>query len=147
MRVVKSTSPIQLAGWIGGLSLAILVIGCGPGVNPDAPETAPVQGTVMYQGKPLAEGVVRFNPQGTEGNPGSGMIQPDGTFQLSTYSRHDGAVLGKHKVTIEIPLKMDGSTPDPPIQLPKAYGDIENTPLEVTVEGGETNQVKLEIVE
>jgi len=147
MRLLKSTYPIRVASWIGCLSLATLATGCGPGVKLDVPETSAVQGTVIYQGQPLPEGVVRFHPQDSEGNPGSGMIQPDGTFQLSTYARHDGAVLGKHKVTIEIPPKLDGSTPDPPIQLPKPYGDMENTPLEFTVESGKTNRVELKIVE
>jgi hypothetical protein len=71
-----------------------VVGGCGDGRLP----VAPAKGQVSYQGKPLAFGSVMFQP--TVGPPARGVIQPDGTFQLSTYGANDGAVIGQHKVRI-----------------------------------------------
>lgn len=147
MRVARSTETQTLCRWYGGICLLALALGCGPQVNRDTPETAIVKGVVRFRDAPLPEGIVRFFPDDTTGNPASGMIEPDGSFELSTYARHDGAVVGTHKVTVEISPRLDGSTPDPPIQLPKPYGDMEQTPLEVTVESGKTNRFELEIVE
>lgn len=95
----------------------------------------------MFQGEPLPEGEVHLIPEDPQANPASGMIKEDGTFQLSTYERHDGATVGMHMVTINIPAHLDGSVPDPPIQLPKQYGDSNDTPLSFEVEGGKTNTV------
>jgi hypothetical protein len=68
--------------------------GCG---NKRLP-VAPAQGQVFYQGKPLAFGSVMFQP--SVGPPARGVIQSDGSFQLSTYGTNDGAVVGPHKVRI-----------------------------------------------
>lgn len=127
--------------------LGLCVIPACNSRDPNLPETAKVEGTVMFQGEPLPEGEVRFVPEDTQANPASGMIMEDGTFQLSTYERHDGAAVGKHKVTINIPPHLDGSVPDPPIQLPKQYGNPDDTPLSVEVEGGKTNTFELVIEE
>jgi hypothetical protein len=72
----------------------LLLAGCGESRLP----TAPVQGKVLYNGKPLEFGAVRFQPE--LGPPASGFIQPDGTFELSTYKKGDGAIIGQHQVAI-----------------------------------------------
>ncbi len=113
--------------------------------DPNLPEVARVEGLVMFKGEPLPEGEVHFHPEDSQSNPGSGMIEKDGTFQLSTYERHDGATVGKHKVTIVIQPHLDGSIPDPPIQIPRKYGNLDATPLSVEVEGGKTNEFELTI--
>ena len=80
-----------------GLGLALwsgAIAGCGSGELP----VAPVEGTVLYNGKPLTSGVVTFLP--ATGPVATGEIQSDGTFRLSTYGDGDGAVLGKHQVSI-----------------------------------------------
>lgn len=59
---------------------------------------APVEGRVLYRGKPLEFGSVLFQPD--VGPTARGIIQPDGTFRLSTYGNGDGAVLGTHRVQI-----------------------------------------------
>jgi hypothetical protein len=77
------------------LPLFVLVIlaGCNRG-----PKMTSVTGKVIYNGRPLEFGVVMFQP--SSGQPAQGDIQPDGTFNLSTYHLNDGAVLGKHKIRI-----------------------------------------------
>ncbi|MFI4874504.1 MAG: hypothetical protein ACIALR_04175 [Blastopirellula sp. JB062] len=81
------------------LLIGICLIGLASGCSSEAPfETAPVQGKVLYQGKPLPYGSISFRPQA--GSPAFGKIDRDGTFSLSTYGDRDGAVIGKHEVLI-----------------------------------------------
>lgn len=81
---------IAPAGW---LVMVLLVAGCDRG-----PTMVPVAGKVLYNGKPLEFGSVTFQPP--SGQPALGEIESDGTFVLSTYRLHDGAVIGQHKVRI-----------------------------------------------
>lgn len=127
-----------------GLFALSAAIGCS-GRDPNLPEVARVEGLVMFKGEPLPEGEIHFHPEDPACNPGSGIIEADGTFQLSTYERHDGATVGKHKVTIVIQPHLDGSVPDPPIQIPRQYGNPDATPLSVEVESGKTNKFELTI--
>jgi hypothetical protein len=52
------------------------------------------------------------------GKPGTGTLQADGTFALSTYSPQDGAVVGSHWVTIYGPGEHAVGLPDgvPPFE-------------------------------
>ena len=127
-----------------GLIGLTLIAACS-GRDPNLPEVAKVEGVVMFKGKPLPEGEIHFHPEDPQCNPGSAMIEQDGTFELSTYERHDGATVGKHKVTIVIQPHLDGSVPDPPIQIPRKYGNPDATPLSVEVESGKTNEFELTI--
>ena len=68
--------------------------GCGDKHLP----TVPVEGKVLYKGKPLEFGSVLFQPN--VGPPAKGVIGPDGSFHLSTYRDGDGAVIGSHHVRI-----------------------------------------------
>jgi len=127
------------------LVLAFCCAGCGR--REDLPQVAPVSGSVTYNGKPVASGTVTFHPAGG-GRPASGQLDADGRFELSTFDRGDGAVLGKHRVTV---VAYDAST-DPSIApdsadvyaVPEKYTEPETTPLEVEVtEGGNTMDLEL----
>ena len=85
---------------------AVLVAGCGP----DLPDTAAVSGTVTYDGQPVTQGTVTFYPE--KGRSSTGRIQPDGTYTLRTFTEGDGALLGKHTVTIEA-MEFTGGPPQP----------------------------------
>lgn len=89
-----------------GLLLLIACAGCG---RSDRRPTAPVEGKVLYRGQPLKFGAVTFQPEA--GPPAVGQIQPDGTFRLSTYGQNDGAIIGKHRVSVTC---MDNQAPDAP---------------------------------
>lgn len=86
--MMRKTLVALLLASIGG------VAGCGNGKLP----VAPVNGKVLYRGKSLEFGSVMFQPDA--GPPARGIIQPDGTFQLSTYGVGDGAILGSHRVRV-----------------------------------------------
>ncbi len=85
---------------------AVLASGCGP----RRPATAPVRGKVTCGGQPVTEGTVTFYPE--QGRSATGRIQPDGSYTLTTFQQGDGALLGKHKVTIEA-VRFTGGAPQP----------------------------------
>jgi len=74
--------------------------------------TVPVEGKVLYRGKPLEFGSVMFQPE--KGPTARGTIQPDGTFRLSTYREGDGAIPGAHQGQITcFEQQRPGFAPDP----------------------------------
>lgn len=94
---------------VGLAALSPLLRGCDGGDY----ETAQVEGVVYCNGKPLTEGgQVCFYPQprpGFERYPGkaaSGTLKPDGSFELTTYKRLDGAVIGKCRVKVFEPTPL-----------------------------------------
>ncbi|MBW3542412.1 MAG: hypothetical protein KY476_19275 [Planctomycetes bacterium] len=124
----------------------LLMCGCG-GRDPDRPATAPVTGTVTYNGKPLTEGTVTFVPQ-AKGNPATGQIGPNGRFTLTTYETNDGAVVGFHVVTVQVFAEgalpgMEAETSDAP-SIPAKYEDPATSDLLVEVKG-EPNNIPLEL--
>ncbi|PQO29706.1 hypothetical protein DTL21_27090 [Bremerella cremea] len=145
MRFTNDKVKHHLYAAVATIALTAVVAGCGSSRPDGLPETAIVKGVVNLKGSPLNEGVVRFVPDDTSCNPGVGMINPDGSFELSTYDRLDGATVGKHKVVIHVEPHLDGSKPDPPVQTPRKYHDIATTPLEVEVKSGETNEIVLDV--
>jgi hypothetical protein len=132
-------------GWVLSTLAALALFGCGPSRDPNLPPTANVSGKVIYQGEPVTVGTVTFHPEG-DGNPAVGLLGEDGTFSLSTYAPGDGAVVGKHSVTIDIPPPLDGTSPEDAFSVPDPYTSPETTPLKVEVseEGEEGLEFVLE---
>jgi hypothetical protein len=78
---------------------ALLMAGCY------SPDLALVEGTVLADGKPLADIQVTFNPDSTQGTVGpssSAVTDENGHYKLicNDRSRSPGAVVGKHRVTL-----------------------------------------------
>lgn len=118
-----------------------LLTGCS-GPNENLPETAPVSGSVTYQGHLVREGMVTFFP--VDGRrPSSGPIGKDGHYRLSTFERGDGALLGRHKVIVEASRYDEAGNlvyspqGDPQYLLPTKYIDKNRTPLEFEVSRGD----------
>jgi hypothetical protein len=60
-------------------------------------------------------------------------IDQEGSFTLGTYSQSDGAVAGKHKVSIAQPAAETGDYR--PLEIvDRRYESMETTDLEVTIE-------------
>ena len=108
------------------IGCALFVHGCssGPGDIPDSKE---ISGTVTYNGKPLTSGSVRYTPatQG-EGLAATGMIGPDGTFEMETSASVPGVAYGEYQITIQPgggptgETPMDSASPGPPAGHPGA---------------------------
>jgi hypothetical protein len=76
---------------------ALLIAGCSG--SSDAPEVAPVSGTLTVGGKPRGDLNVMFYPEGG-GRPATGITADDGTFTLTTFNTGDGAPIGTCKVAV-----------------------------------------------
>jgi hypothetical protein len=104
---------VQYQIWACAL-LCSLLVGCGKG------NLAKVTGTVTRDGQPVTSGgSVMFSPVGEgvdAGKPGSGEIRPDGTYTIGTYDEGDGAVIGKHRVSVSLDQPAQGPhIPSPPV--------------------------------
>lgn len=86
------------------LAAAVLLVaalgGCGHEFT-----TAPVSGKISFDGRPLVGGGrILFVPISSDdtatGKAAIGIIAADGTFELGTYGKGDGAVLGEHHIEI-----------------------------------------------
>jgi hypothetical protein len=88
-------------GWLAVALAAGLMAGCG------GPRLAPVKGRVLFNGQPVKEAAITFSPVGQAdqletGKPANGFTDADGTFQLSTFKKYDGALVGPHTVHVSI---------------------------------------------
>ena len=119
---------------------ALLLAGCG------GDGTYPVQGKVVYtDGSPATElaGYIVNMDQPEQQLGASGVVQPDGTFQVGTFEDGDGAKPGKYRVALTPPeAPVDMPAPKPVIS-PK-YGDFSSSGLEVEVKP-EDNTVSLQV--
>ncbi len=119
-------------------------LGCGSKVPYDL---APVSGMVTLDGKPLTGGKVMFAPiaQGASakaGKPGFGKLNADGTYVISTYGSEDGAVVGKHWVSIMRNLQVAG--PDQPAEEASSMPFEQfAVPEQKTVVAGEENKIDI----
>lgn len=131
----------RLGPWPVLLPFLVLLLGCGKGLG-----TVPISGKVMYQGKPLGEGMVLYTPVDPNGRLARGALKPDGTFVLTTNAA-DGAMPGEYKVVVEALAPHPGEpgrgdtpadAPPPPIErpsrIPPKYGRAEETPLQDSVD-------------
>lgn len=133
--VTKSTAPIFRVAL--GLAAA-WIVGCGG--DSDRLQTAPVHGTVSYNGQPLTRGSITFVP--TQSGPtATGQIQPDGTYSLTTYEEGDGAILGSHRVMIVSMDEGSGLPEDamtePKLLIPDKYGRDQTSGLTADVTEGD----------
>ncbi len=98
--------------WHLPFSRLAVALGCLllPGCGPDRPETATVTGKVTFRGSPVSAGKIMFYPE--TGRAAVGTISADGTYRLTTFDSGDGAILGKHQVTITA-SKVTGGPPQP----------------------------------
>ena len=95
----------------------LAAIGLEIGCNASDSRLAPVQGIVIYNGKPVSAAEVRFIGSNAS-RFAVGETDEQGHFSLTTYQPGDGAFIGKHRVTI---IKMASSS----AASTKSYEDID----------------------
>lgn len=135
--MIRSTTPFVLLA-------IVLLAGCGgkPGLHP-------VSGKVTFKGgklPPAEIAIIRFEPvTGTtaegETKGASGDIQPDGTYQLTTLDRNDGAYAGDYKVSFTIVKTYQGQEP----LIDKKFTTAASTPHSATVTAGGANRFDFEV--
>ncbi len=114
-----------------GLVLVVSIAGCS-GPSGDAPDLAPVTGTVTMDGEPLSGVSVEF--QSASGQVASGTTDASGRYELTYVGGAKGAEIGEN--TVRITTVLDHPTP-PDYQDPIPAKYNEATELKVTVEPGE----------
>ncbi len=93
-----------------------------------------VTGTVTYKGQPVPLALMNFHFQG-RGAMAYAMTEKDGTYHALTASKV-GLKDGTYRVAIEATT----------IEIPKRYGSIESSQLEVVVQRGK-NQFDIELTD
>jgi hypothetical protein len=123
--------------------LAILVVALGC-VDSERYSTVPVSGVVTCEGKPVANATVNFTPLADQGRPEGkrgrvalGMTDKEGRFKLTTYENDDGAIVGKHKVTVGLNFNEETRT-----DSSKGFA-CKNSSMEVEVKSG-TKEYKID---
>ena len=112
--------------------LPVALSGCGDKL----PKTAPVKGTITYKGDSVPQGSIMFQPE--DGPAATGQIK-DGHYVLKTFRDADGAVLGKHKVTVISLVDQSGLLPEdrnplPPAIVPLDFSFPDKSGLSAVVE-------------
>jgi len=106
----------------------------------------PASGQVLLDGQPVANAQVTLHPLGKKGPKAvrpTGQAGPGGKFQLSTYSREDGAPAGEYAVTVQLWLSNATSTSEEgdesysSNQLPPRYGKPTTSGLKVRIQEGQ----------
>lgn len=125
------------------LMVVALVVGCG-----DNRGRVPVTGTVLFDGKPLASGIIRFG--GDQGVAGAGQIV-NGSFSLSETGSQTGVLPGTYEVMIASwveergSVRPDGSFSPGITRIPLLYLDPAKSGLTAEVKKGQTNRFTFEV--
>src|SRR5260370_25590049 len=76
--------------------LLVTLAGCGS----NEPKIIEVTGILTYKGTPVTNARVTFIPE--SGRPSHGETDGEGRFKLNYDKGHDGAIVGKHKVSVKL---------------------------------------------
>jgi hypothetical protein len=106
---------------------------------------APVKGKVLLDGQPLTSGRVSTVPK--VGRGANGAIKSDGSFELTTESPGDGAVIGTHSVTVTAYAPGPGGPEGGRGKLlaPQKYTDDLTSGLTIEVKPDQENNPVLEL--
>ncbi len=136
------------------LMIFALTVFAGCGAGGESYEYAPVSGKVTFDGEPLENATVTFQPLGTAANPGPnsyGKTDAQGNYTLKPVNvpNHQGAVVGKHRVLITRNLEEDpnddaGSTGPAKAQLPAEYNRKSKLEFDVPPAGSDAANFDLE---
>jgi len=118
------------------LLVALATSGCDRAPD-DGLTKFPVSGTVLVNGQPTEDVVVRFyhNDRTVQGNAArpAGITDSDGKFKLSTNGLNDGAVAGNYQVTF---MKMSDNSPNAKDIFGGQFSNRETSPFTAQVQKG-----------
>lgn len=83
----------------GGAAAIVVGLACLVGCGSMHPPLGIVAGRVTLDEMPVEGASVMFLPN-DGGRPASGLTDAQGNYQLRTYEPNDGALVGKHRVTV-----------------------------------------------
>jgi hypothetical protein len=113
-----------------------------------ARRTYPVTGRVVFKdGSPVPGGIVVFSPLDPQSHTGArGYIQPDGTFEISTFQTGDGSFEGRFQVLVKGPSPGGGEDGPRRVvpQVDPRYARFETSGIEIEVKAGK-NDLLIEV--
>lgn len=121
----------------------VAFVGCG--AKDVGPPVVQVKGQISFEGRPIPGAIVTLHP--VSSSPGDtakssfvvtpfGIVDHDGSFQLTTRQPSDGAPEGEYHVTVSWPTK--GSDSDYTYeQLPPKYQVAQSSGLKLRVASGQ----------
>jgi hypothetical protein len=125
----------RVLSWLAVAGSVLSLTGCG------GRETYQVSGRVQYKdGSPITGGtrLIRFEPTADTTaevrTTASGMIEPDGTFEMFRRKPGDGMIPGKYAVTFTVMDKPLGGKS----LIPHQYTTSDETPFEIVVDDDKT---------
>jgi hypothetical protein len=127
-----------------GIFLAILLAPACAGCNSKSP-VARVRGMVLLDDKPLASGAIVTLPESGRGARGTIV---NGGFELGTFGKNDGALIGTHKVAVVAtePVKRKGAEASAgKLLVPQRYTNPDSSELTIDVKAGEVNEPTLKL--
>jgi hypothetical protein len=128
------------------LYFVIVLIAAYSGCSKSGPAVAPVKGTVLLDGKPMTKGTVITMP--AAGRGAKSPIASDGSFQLGTFTKTDGAIVGTHSAAViayEPPPNAGPESPYGKLLVPKKYASPESSGLTIDVPPEGKNDVVLNL--
>lgn len=149
----KGAVPLSFAAngsqWVVAVAVSLLMAVCGCGRG--GPTVVPISGTATRGGKPVANVELTFHPD--SGRPSWANTDAAGKFRLSYSRDRDGAVQGRHRVTVRgrqpaSPEEEFSGTIKHPLEVREIvarYGKLDETPLVIEITGSDNDlQVPLD---
>ncbi|HTQ37450.1 MAG TPA: hypothetical protein VMJ32_00380 [Pirellulales bacterium] len=133
------------ATWLLTAICVLSTAGCGSSGPQDLLTAYPVVGKVSFKGAAPQGAYVALHSKSDLKAPNGqvvvprAQVQPDGTFELSSYNSNDGAPEGDYVLTVEWHKTIKGPDGDPvlsPNLLPPQYSKPGTSPVKVTIVAG-----------
>ncbi len=112
--------------------LLIATVGCG---DSDKLDVFPTQGLVLLDDEPFGPTRIQLVPADANGRTTTGEVDDQGKVTFTSYQVGDGAPAGQYKVVIGTVMA------PPPKPFPGIYRNSDSTPLKVTVEPNDKNEL------
>jgi hypothetical protein len=128
------------------LYVVIVLVPACIGCHKSGPAIAPVKGKVLLDGKPMTKGTVITMP--AAGRGAKSPIASDGSFQIGTFTKTDGAIVGTHRAAVvayEPPPNAGPESPFGTLLVPKKYISPEASGLTIDVPPEGKNDVVLNL--
>ena len=144
MKPDQSMSTLGRGALLGLLALSAFPMACGSGNA----RVYPVRGEVFVHGKPAEGAAVHLHPRDKEKcRPAFATVEADGTFQMTTFAKNDGAIPGDYVVTVVWRDERieDGETIYSADKLGDRYSKADTSTLKATVTAGPNELPRFEV--